>query len=351
MATFLETKRLILKPTKLADLNNLIVLRSDPDVMKFVGEGKIQNKEEVKRFLKIAIDNQKKYGYGFCSVFEKDSGDFIGQAGLFHLGFNDEQPEIEIAYRLHKQYWGKGYATELVIALIQWGFEHLPNKRLIALVDTENLRSRKVLEKAGMRYTGKVIYSDKEMPCYEIYKNDAIELSAYNTQWPKMAKSEIKKLRQLFHKQNIIDIQHVGSTAIPGIPAKPIIDIQIAVASLEKIKPMAIEQLKTLGYVYWDANPDPTRLFFAKGMPPFGEKRSHHLHIVEPHSHHWREKLLFRDYLIAHTDIAQQYADLKKQLAMQYLYQREKYTEAKTDFIKKIIERASQVKHHKDKSK
>src|ERR1700733_5810827 len=124
MPIFLETDRLILRLPEPSDLNHLIALRSDPDVMKYVGKGVVQTKAEVERFLKIAIDYQEKHGFGFCSVFEKETGAFVGQAGLFHLSFYDEQPEIEIAYRLHKKFWGKGYGTELARALIQWGFTH-----------------------------------------------------------------------------------------------------------------------------------------------------------------------------------------------------------------------------------
>ncbi len=125
MKIFLETKRLILKPTELSDFDNLFALRSDPEVMKYIGDSDPHTAAQIKRFLRIALPYQKKHGIGFCSVFEKESGNFIGQAGLFHIGYDDTQPDIETAYRLHKKFWGKGYATELAKALIQWGFQHL----------------------------------------------------------------------------------------------------------------------------------------------------------------------------------------------------------------------------------
>lgn len=171
----------------------------------------------------------------------------------------------------------------------------------------------------------------------KINKADAIELVPYDMQWPKMAKQEIDHLRKIFPVDQIIDIQHVGSTAIPDILSKPIIDIQIAVHSLSAIKQKAIEILEKLGYVYWYDNPDPERLFFVKGMPPFGKKRTHHVHIVEPSSKHWKEKIAFRDYLIAHPDVAREYEKIKIKFATQYQYDREKYTDAKTTFIKEIL--------------
>lgn len=168
-------------------------------------------------------------------------------------------------------------------------------------------------------------------------KKDSIELVPYNHDWPMKAVKEIKLLQSILPCEQIIDIQHVGSTAIPEIMAKPIIDIQIAAKSLEAIKLSAIPILKNQDYEYWKENPDPERLFFVKGMPPFGEKRTHHIHIVEPSSRHWIEKILFRDYLIKHSDAKREYEILKQKLAQQYRYDREAYTDAKKEFIDKIL--------------
>ena len=295
MKIFLETERLILRLPTWSDLDHLVALRSDPDVMKYLGDGSIHTKEQVERFLSMAIPYQEKYGFGFCSVFEKETGEFIGQAGLFHKGFNDEQPDIELAYRLHKKYWGRGYGTELAKALIRWAFENLPVDKIVSAAEPGNTASQQVLLKSGFIFLGKQKWwNGRELFYYEIYKNDAIELSDYNKEWPRIAEQEIKNLYDILPKQHVIDIQHVGSTAIPGMSAKPVIDIQIAVDSLSAMKQIAIKALKEIGYEYWDKNPDLERLFFAKGMPPFGEKRTHHVHIVEPSSRHWREKILLR---------------------------------------------------------
>ncbi len=338
MNMFLETERLILRLSTWSDLDNLIRLRSDPEVMKYIGDGSSHTKAQVERFLSIAMPYQEKHGFGFCSVFEKETGEFIGQAGLFHKGFYDEQPDIELAYRLHKKYWHQGYATELAKALIRWAFENLKVEKIVSAAEPENIASQKVLLKSGFLFLGEQKWwNGRELFYYEIYKNDAIELSDYNKEWPQIAEQEIKKLYSILPTQHIIDIQHVGSTAIPGMSAKPVIDIQIAVDSLSAIKPIAIKVLKELGYEYWDKNPDQERLFFAKGMPPFGVKRTHHVHIFEPSSPHWREKILFRDYLRAHTEARLEYEALKKHLAQRYTYDREQYTSAKTEFINKIL--------------
>jgi [ribosomal protein S5]-alanine N-acetyltransferase len=171
MSIFLETKRLVLKVPKLSDLENLVALRTDPDVMKYIGTGALQTREQVKEFLDKVYPYLKEYGFAFYSVFEKKTGDFVGQAGLFHLGFDLNQSDIELAYRLHKKYWHQGYATELAKALIEWGFSVLSLPKIVAIVHPENQRSRRVMEKSGMSYHGMIDYQNNQMPCYEIFNH------------------------------------------------------------------------------------------------------------------------------------------------------------------------------------
>src|SRR5579872_5573139 len=152
---FLETKRLILKPIDPSHLDDLFALRSDPEVMKYIGEtGATQTREEVEHFIECGTGYYEQYGLDFFSVYEKETGDFVGQAGLFHVGFNVKQSDIELAYRLHTKYWNKGYATELAKNLIEYGFNKLSLPKIIAAVRPENERSRRVMEKAGMSYIG-----------------------------------------------------------------------------------------------------------------------------------------------------------------------------------------------------
>ncbi|MDP1574981.1 MAG: GNAT family N-acetyltransferase [Coxiellaceae bacterium] len=168
MSTYLETKRLILKPIALSDLDNIFALRSDPDVMKYIDDGSVHTKERVEDFIQCGQGYFEKYGMDFFSVFEKETGVFVGQAGLFHLHFDVNQPDIDLAYRLHKKYWNKGYATELAKALIDYGFNTLSLPKIVAFVLPENKASRRVLEKAGMSYRGMVNFRDTQLPSYEI---------------------------------------------------------------------------------------------------------------------------------------------------------------------------------------
>jgi GrpB-like predicted nucleotidyltransferase (UPF0157 family) len=137
----------------------------------------------------------------------------------------------------------------------------------------------------------------------------------------------------------VVAIEHIGSTAVPGLGAKPIIDIMVAVRrmpdSLE-----CIESLQALGYEYYYYPEFPERCVFLDGSVGAGP---HHLHMTEFQSDFWTTKLLFRDYLRSHPEIAEEYFQLKKEWAEKYGIDRDKYedyTEAKTPFIESVLAKA-----------
>ncbi len=136
-------------------------------------------------------------------------------------------------------------------------------------------------------------------------------------------------------------LEHFGSTAIPGLAAKPIIDILVAVRSLAVARATFVEPLRTLGYVFWAENPKTDRLFFVKGMPPYGERRTHHVHVAEPTAEPWL-RLPFRDYLRAHRQEAQRYERLKRELALRHRTDREAYTDAKSAYVDEVLAKAGQ---------
>jgi GrpB-like predicted nucleotidyltransferase (UPF0157 family) len=168
---------------------------------------------------------------------------------------------------------------------------------------------------------------------------DDVELVAYDPDWPGLFALEAERLRAVLDPAQVLGIEHFGSTAVPGLIAKPIIDILIAVCSLARAKAEAVAPILSLGYVYWEDNPGPDRMFFVKGMPPYGTRRTHHVHITEPAGEMWQRRLAFRDYLRAHPDEAQRYAALKRDLAQRYPTDREAYTDAKTDYVEAVYRR------------
>jgi RimJ/RimL family protein N-acetyltransferase len=171
MSFLLQTERLELRLPQAIDFHDLLSLRTDPDVMRYIGDGAIQSDEQVNEHIRLAQPYYDETGYGFFTVFKKESGEFIGQAGLFHLGFDVDQPEIELAYRLHKNHWGNGYATELARSLIHWGFTQRRLKKIVAGVHRDNQRSVKVLQKAGLTRVEDLDYKGTKIPGYAIQRN------------------------------------------------------------------------------------------------------------------------------------------------------------------------------------
>jgi GrpB-like predicted nucleotidyltransferase (UPF0157 family) len=166
---------------------------------------------------------------------------------------------------------------------------------------------------------------------------DEIIIVEYNLVWQLLFQEEVTRIGKVLDTTFITRIEHFGSTSVPGLAAKPIIDLLIGVRSLFTAKQLVISPLESLGYAYWRDNPDPQRMFFVKGLPP-NSPRTHHIHMVEPDSILW-ERLLFRDYLRQHPDEAKNYAQLKRQLANRFANNREAYTQGKTKYIQSIMKK------------
>ena len=172
-------------------------------------------------------------------------------------------------------------------------------------------------------------------PGYDPEK-DKIEIVEYDSHWPSLYAREENLLQEALGSMPGLAIEHFGSTSIAGLAAKPIIDIMIAVKNLD-LWPELVEPIKKLGYVYWDENPKESEMFFVKGMPPFGEKRTHHVHVYDFLGPRWKKELAFRSYLRSHPDEARKYETLKRELAAKFTFDREAYTDAKTQFIEGIL--------------
>lgn len=161
-----------------------------------------------------------------------------------------------------------------------------------------------------------------------------IHIVPYDPSWPERFDEERALLVGAIDDYLTGTVEHVGSTAVPGLPAKPVIDIMAGVANLRASRP-AIAILERLDYCYFPYRGDVMH-WFCKPSPQF---RTHHLHLVPFRSSLWVERIAFRDYLREHSEAAADYADLKQRLAERYRFDREGYTDAKTAFVRRIVER------------
>jgi ribosomal-protein-alanine N-acetyltransferase len=171
MSIFLETERLSLRVPTLEDYDAIHELVTDLDVMEFIGDGSPSLPDVTAEKLKRDIAHHGKHHFGFNMVYEKATGHFVGQAGLFHLEYNDAQPNVEIGYRLHKAFWRKGYATELAGGMVKWGFSNLPLDRLIAVIDPRNMNSQAVVKKVGMEFVKEFWCYNKNIKLFEILRS------------------------------------------------------------------------------------------------------------------------------------------------------------------------------------
>ena len=173
---------------------------------------------------------------------------------------------------------------------------------------------------------------------------ERVEIVPYDPAWPARFEEEATRLRALLPAELIGRIEHFGSTAVPGLAAKPIIDMLVEVRSMEDVAERIAPLLQAHGYEFFWRAPE-------HGLPGMdyawfirrdvAGRRTHHVHFLEPGSSEW-ERLLFRDYLRAHPDAAREYGALKRRVAAEHPDDRVAYAKAKTDFVAAAMRAARQ---------
>jgi len=161
---------------------------------------------------------------------------------------------------------------------------------------------------------------------------EPVHVVPYDPSWPRRFEEERVRLAEVLAPWLAGPIEHVGSTAVPGLAAKPVIDIMAGVESLTASRP-AIEAVARYGYCYAPYGSEVMH-WFCKPSP---QARTHHLHLVPMGSALWAERLAFRDYLRSHAEVALEYERVKQALAQRHRDDREAYTDAKGPFIQRVL--------------
>lgn len=169
---------------------------------------------------------------------------------------------------------------------------------------------------------------------------EEVSIVPYDPAWPRMFEEEKRHLLDCLPRDLIRRIEHFGSTAIPGLAAKPIVDMLVEVTSLEETKARIAPALEGQGYDYfWRATQGedgpPFYAWFIKRNS--AGIRTHHVHMIESDFEHW-DRLLFRDYLIDHPETAKEYEALKLRLADNHPNDRIAYTNGKTEFVVRVTQ-------------
>jgi GrpB-like predicted nucleotidyltransferase (UPF0157 family) len=173
---------------------------------------------------------------------------------------------------------------------------------------------------------------------------EEVAIVPYDSRWPELFRRERDHLLSCLPNDLVRRVEHFGSTAVPGLAAKPIVDLLVEVTDLQATRVRIAPVLEAQGYDYFwrpthgDDGP-PFYAWFIKRDPGSGA-RTRHIHMAEADfAEHW-DRLLFRDYLIEHPRVAREYADLKVRLASAYPNDRVAYTKGKTEFIRRVTEQA-----------
>src|SRR5215472_8220738 len=168
----------------------------------------------------------------------------------------------------------------------------------------------------------------------------AIEIMDYDPAWPRRFAEQRDRLAGLLAPWLAAPVEHIGSTSVPGLRAKPIVDILAPVASLAARAAM-VDVLSEDGWLYWPDDPNGAeRLWFLRPRP---EARTHHLHVIGHGSQTARAVLAFRDSLRADAATAREYEDLKRRLAQEHPEDREAYTAAKAEFVARVVAAATRA--------
>jgi RimJ/RimL family protein N-acetyltransferase len=166
MSTPITTARLVLREFTLDDVQAFYVLNSDPEVLRYTGDGGVRDLAEARKvLLERPIADYRKHGYGRWACVEQATGELIGFAGLKFL---DELQDVDLGYRFRPAWWGRGLATEASRAVIEYGFRTLALPHILGLVKPEHTRSVRVLTKLGFRDDGLMEYFGQQVSRYVI---------------------------------------------------------------------------------------------------------------------------------------------------------------------------------------
>ena len=162
----LETPRLKLRYFTIRDKEALVPILSDPEVMQYSIIG-VHDRQQIRQFIEQRLLSYLECGFGLYAIVYKANSELIGYCGFF-LQAIEQQKEVEVGYRLAKQYWGRGLGTEAAQAVLEYGRQRFNFQRFICLIDPENGRSLNVAKKLGMKREKELIYHGLNVEMYSL---------------------------------------------------------------------------------------------------------------------------------------------------------------------------------------
>lgn len=177
MAIIFETERFFARHIERTDRNNMFKLDADPEVHTYLGNNPVKDISETDAIIQSIQDQYKRLGVGRLAIIDKTSHEFLGWTGLKKLeqAYNNQIHVYDLGYRLIKDYWGKGVATEMAVGSLHYGFNRLQLPKITAMAHCDNAGSNHVLTKIGMQFTGTFTLDNTLHSWYEISHADYLE--------------------------------------------------------------------------------------------------------------------------------------------------------------------------------
>ncbi|RLD28448.1 MAG: GNAT family N-acetyltransferase [Bacteroidetes bacterium] len=177
MKIYVETERLILREILPIDVEGMFELDSNPTVHKYIGNKPVKTKQQAVDVIQFIRKQYKERGIGRFTTVEKFSGDFVGWSGLkLNLDkkeeLNGRRNFYDIGYRFIPRFWGKGYATESALAVLDYGFNELNIKTIFGAAEVDNMASNIVLQKIGLQFINEFHFEGVKANWYELKKED-----------------------------------------------------------------------------------------------------------------------------------------------------------------------------------
>jgi len=173
MNIFAETERLVLRELLPTDAAGIFELDSDSEVQRYVGNSPLKTIDQAHEIIALIRKQYVENGIGRWAIIDKNTNNFLGWTGLkfYRTPINDHQNFYELGYRLIRKYWGMGYATESVVASLNYGFQQMKLTEIFAMAHKDNLASHHVLTKAGLRHTMDFMHEGQLEKWFEIKSN------------------------------------------------------------------------------------------------------------------------------------------------------------------------------------
>ncbi|MBD1807247.1 GNAT family N-acetyltransferase [Microcoleus sp. FACHB-SPT15] len=173
----IETERLLLRQFTMDDLDDLYFIYSHPDLSKYLSNEQPLRLDQTRAAINSIIESWQQHKFGVWAVVYKKHRKLIGHCGLKFL---ENTPEVQIGYLLLKDYWRRGFGTEAAAAVLKYGFDVVKLERIVAIAKPENIASRRVMEKVGMKYEKDAYFYENDVVYYSLsrqgYQLEALQL-------------------------------------------------------------------------------------------------------------------------------------------------------------------------------